>query len=132
MTSGTQEKDWIYLDDVVSGLLALLRHPELEPGTTVELGTGEATSVFRVVNKIYQLVDKGGRPLPGVLPGRPGEDARQVADAAMTKALLNWQAAVNLNDGLQRTLFAAANTAQRKTTDLQSLVSTRHLLHKES
>lgn len=104
MTSGTQEKDWVYLDDVVSGLLALLHRPELEPGTTVELGTGQATSVLDVVKEIYRLVDRGGRPLPGVIPSRPGEEIRQVADAAATERLLGWRAAVPLTVGLERLL----------------------------
>jgi nucleoside-diphosphate-sugar epimerase len=104
MTGGRQEKDWIYLDDVTSGLLALIHRPELPPGLTVELGTGQATTVLEVVSEIYGLAGKGGRPLPGVLPNRPGEDSRQVADAAATESLLGWRAAVLLRDGLQSLL----------------------------
>jgi nucleoside-diphosphate-sugar epimerase len=100
MTSGVQEKDWIYLDDVVRGLLALLRHPALDPGTTVELGTGKATPLLDVVNEIYQLVGEGGRPLPGVIPDRPGEEVRQVGEVEETRALLGWEAAVSLRSGL--------------------------------
>jgi nucleoside-diphosphate-sugar epimerase len=102
MTSGTQEKDWIYLDDVVAGLLALMRRPDLHPGVTLELGTGQATTALDVVNEIFRLAGRGGRPLPGVLPNRPGEDTRQLADADTTRSLLGWQAAVPLEDGLQQ------------------------------
>jgi nucleoside-diphosphate-sugar epimerase len=104
MTSGEQEKDWIYLDDVVGGVLALMGWPELEPGVTAELGTGVATSVLDVVKEIYRLGGKGGQPLPGVLPYRPGEERCQMADAAMTKGLLGWEAVVPLELGLEHTL----------------------------
>ena len=42
MTDGRQAKDWIFIDDVAGGIIALLG-AELPPGTTVELGTGVAT-----------------------------------------------------------------------------------------
>lgn len=104
MTSGDQAKDWIYLDDVVGGLQALVAHPELEPGTTVELGTGRATTVLDVVQTIYQLVGKNGRPLPGVLPSRPGEAPQQIADPSTAHSLLGWEAAVSIEEGLRQLL----------------------------
>jgi nucleoside-diphosphate-sugar epimerase len=101
MTDGRQAKDWVYIDDVADGLLALLG-AELPPGTTVELGTGQATEVRTVVEQLYALVGRGGRPLPGALPSRPGEAERQAADAAMTAALISWRARVGLDEGLAR------------------------------
>lgn len=101
MTSGKQERDWIYVHDVVAGIAAMMRC-ELQPGTTVQLGTGEATSVVQVVREIYALAGCGGRPRPGALPDRPGETPVQVADAASTRALLGWQAKHTLSRGLRQ------------------------------
>lgn len=101
MTDGRQAKDWVYIDDVADGLLALLG-ADLSPGTTVELGTGQATEVRAVVQRLYELVGRGGRPLPGALPTRPGEAERQAADAATTAALIGWRARVGLDEGLAR------------------------------
>lgn len=103
MTPGHQVRDWIYVDDVVEGLLAALCRP-LTPGTTVELGTGVGVSVAAVVEKIYALCGSRGRPLPGALAPRPGESRRQVADAGRTRELLGWQALTGLDEGLQRLL----------------------------
>ncbi len=103
MTSGEQERDWIYLDDVVRGLAAFLP-AELGPGTTVELGTGRPHTLMEAVQLIYELVDRGGRPLPGALPSRPGEAASQVANAAETAGLLEWQAQVDLRAGIEKLL----------------------------
>jgi nucleoside-diphosphate-sugar epimerase len=101
MTAGAQRKDWIYIDDVVDGLLAALR-ADLAPGTTIELGTGQATSVREVVERLYAIIGLGGRGLTGILPTRPGEESLQLADAARTEALIGWRSAVGLDEGLRR------------------------------
>lgn len=101
MTTGEQEKDWIYIDDIVAGFQALLR-AELSPGTTVELGTGRATRVADVVEELYKIVDRGGRPLIGAIPNRPGEDPRQIANADQTAADINWRAALSLSKALEK------------------------------
>lgn len=103
MTPGSQVRDWIYVDDVVEGLLAALCRP-VPAGATVELGTGVGTSVAAVVQRIYALCGSGGRPLPGALPLRPGESSQQIADAQATCASLGWQAKTSLDDGLIRLL----------------------------
>jgi nucleoside-diphosphate-sugar epimerase len=103
MTPGSQVRDWIYVDDVVEGLLATLCRP-LPAGATVELGTGLGTSVAAVVERIYALCGSGGRPLPGALPPRPGESIRQIADAESARELLGWEARTSLDEGLRRLL----------------------------
>lgn len=101
MTAGNQGKDWIHIDDIVAGI-AQLTASELEPGQTVELGTGTAIDVAEVVRKIYELVGRGGQPRPGILPRRPGEVDEQVADADTTAALIRWRAQTTLVEGLER------------------------------
>ncbi len=103
MTSGEQKRDWIHVYDVVEGIEAMMRC-DLRPGTTVELGTGQATSVVEIVRQIYALAGCGGRPRPGALPDRPGEAPVQVADAQGTRALLGWHAKRSLSQGLRLTL----------------------------
>lgn len=105
MTSGTQVRDWIAVGDVAAGLAAMVGQP-LPPGETAELGTGVATSVADVVGLIYELAGNGGRPLPGALPGRPGETPQPIADAARTAQLIGWRAATPLRDGLRMMLGA--------------------------
>jgi UDP-glucose 4-epimerase len=101
MTQGRQEKDWIYVDDVVAGVLALL-DAGLSPGETVELGRGRPHGVLEVVERIYRLAGRGGRPRPGALPDRPGEESRQIADVDRTAALIGWRAEIPLEEGLKR------------------------------
>ncbi len=106
LSSGNQTKDWIYVDDVVDGLLATAA-ATLPPGAGVELGTGQATSVLDVVTAIYDIAGAGGHPLPGALPDRRGETPHQVADAIATEAHIGWRSQIDLASGLERTIAAA-------------------------
>lgn len=100
MSSGTQAKDWVHVADVVAGLQAMLS-ANLDPGTTIKLGTGVLTTVLSVVEMLYELVGRGGGPQPGALPDRPGETPQPAADAAATRALLGWEPQIKLRAGLQ-------------------------------
>lgn len=101
MSSGEQERDWIYVDDVVAGLLAVAQS-DLPPGKSVDLGAGKTHSLLEVAQRIYELVGRGGQPLPGRLPNRSGEALRQQADASKTEATTGWAARTSLNVGLQK------------------------------
>ncbi|MDX1614929.1 MAG: NAD(P)-dependent oxidoreductase [Candidatus Promineifilaceae bacterium] len=101
MTNGTQVRDWIHVKDVARGLVSTLQAP-LNPGTTVELGTGHGTSVAEVVSLIFERSNSRGRPQPGRLPNRPGEDSRQVADISLAQRLTGWQAQIALHEGLDQ------------------------------
>ena len=79
-----------------------MRDADLPPGITVELGTGHLTRIADLVSMVYELTASNGRPLIGALPSRPGEEAIQVADVALTRDLIGWEAAVSLKEGLTR------------------------------
>ena len=101
MTAGSQARDWIYAADVAAGLGAMLG-ADLAPGETIELGTGTATPLLEVAELIYEVVGRGGRPLPGALPNRPGEPEYQSADSNRSEKRLGWQAMTSLRQGLTR------------------------------
>ena len=103
MTRGTQQRDWLYIEDLVKGLWAML-NAELAPAETVELGSGAATSVAQVVQQVYEIVGGVGRPLLGALPTRPGEETSQIANAQQTQQQINWQATTPLKTGLAQTI----------------------------
>jgi nucleoside-diphosphate-sugar epimerase len=111
MTSGKQKKDWIYIDDVVSGLLSLLTI-DLKPGTVVELGTGIATPLMGVIKEIYKLVGGKGKPLPGFIENRTGEESHQVANLSATRDQISWTPQVSLEEGLQ-TYYALLSRQRR-------------------
>jgi UDP-glucose 4-epimerase len=100
MTSGTQSRDWIYIDDVVEGLLAATA-VDLPPGVTFDLGGGRGVTLLEVAKLAYQLAGRGGTPRPGAIPDRAGEEISQLADVERSASLLGWTPQVALADGLQ-------------------------------
>lgn len=112
MTTGTQARDWIFVEDVADGLIAV-QQAALAPGTTLDIGTGLSTSVADVVGSIYDLVGGHGRPLIGAIPSRPGEALVQAADCHRTKELTGWEPAVGLRDGLTAVMHHYQTRAQQ-------------------
>ena len=101
MTIGAQQRDWIYVGNVVAALLQAL-FSQLPPGTSFDIGSGQPRSVLEMVRAIYALVAGTGQPRPGLLPTRPGEVTRQCADIARTKRLTGWAPTISLEAGLQQ------------------------------
>lgn len=75
LSSGRRRADWIYVDDVVEGLLRAATVSGIE-GCSFDLGTGVLVSVREIVERIAQLVGGAARPAFGALPDRPFEQER--------------------------------------------------------
>jgi CDP-paratose synthetase len=98
LTAGTQERDFIHLDDAVAAIIAVLDRPQ--PGCrTMAVGSGTAVAIRTVVEGINRLA--GGRSALhfGAVPMRANEPARCVADTAALRRL-GWSPAVSLESGL--------------------------------
>lgn len=114
--SGRRRVDWIHVDDVVEGLVALGRMPERGPGA-LDLGSGELVSIRAVAE---QIADAMGRPAPlrfGRRNDPPGEREWK-ADVAATGARTNWRPRIGLGEGLRATIEAerAAGADQAKSS----------------
>jgi UDP-glucose 4-epimerase len=102
ITSGRRQIDWVYVDDVVAGLITLSLAPGLE-GETVDLGSGSLITTAELVEMICALMRSAIRPRVGALADRPLEPVR-VARVADTTALTGWAPKVSLEEGLARTI----------------------------
>lgn len=101
ISSGARPVDWIFVDDVARGLMALATAPGVD-GETLDLGSGELVAVREVVERICR---RAGGPPPevGALPDRPLEAVRR-ADPSRAFALARWRPEVALDEGLARTI----------------------------
>lgn len=101
MTPGEQQRDFIYVDDVVAGYL--MAAASGVNGKSYDLGWGESRSIKEVINLLFSTCQTELEPVFGALPYRPGEVWLQKADREAAQKDLNWQPAVPLEAGLQLT-----------------------------
>jgi UDP-glucose 4-epimerase len=102
LTSGTRLIDWVFIDDVVSGLMAVAISSDVE-GLTIDLGSGRLTSIRDIVDEIRSIIGYGVAPAFGAVPDRPFEFPC-VARVAETQRLTGWTATTSLREGLMRTI----------------------------
>jgi UDP-glucose 4-epimerase len=98
--SGTRPVDWVYVDDVVAGLIACAAAPDVV-GQSVDIGTGTLTPVRSVAEQIGKLVGRG-EPVFGAIADRTAEQVR-AADPSTLRTLLG-RDPVSVDEGLQRTV----------------------------
>jgi len=110
LTSGRRVCDFVYVLDVVRGLLQAGIRPGLE-GATIDLGTGTGTTVREMVELLVALSGNRTRPVFGALDDRPWERP-QVADSTPARQLLGWAPMWSLREGLTQTVAWYRNTIE--------------------
>jgi NAD dependent epimerase/dehydratase len=98
-------RDFLYVEDTAAGIAACADAGGVE-GEVINLGTGAEIPIRELAERIIELV---GREVTLELDEdrlRPPESEveRLVADNAKARRLLGWEPAVNLDEGLQRTI----------------------------
>jgi UDP-glucose 4-epimerase len=96
---GTQTRDYVFVGDVVD---ANLRAAGSDVTGPLNVGRGVQTSVLDIVEALAAISDNGFEA--DHAPPRPGEVQHIALDTSRTQAELGWQAQVDLEQGLRRTL----------------------------
>jgi nucleoside-diphosphate-sugar epimerase len=102
LSSGKREVDWIYVEDVVKGLILAAQSPGVE-GCTVDLGTGALRSIQKVVETVVDIIGSDVKPLFGALPDRPMEQIR-CANTRVSRVKIGWKPETSLENGLRKTV----------------------------
>ena len=102
LSSGRRRADWIYVDDVVEGLLRAAIASGIE-GCAFDLGSGSLTSVREIAEQIVEIVGTSVEPVFGVVPDRPFEQERP-ADTTFMSDKLGFLPTVSLKQGLETTV----------------------------
>ena len=102
VSSGDRPVDWVFIDDVVDGILACALAPGVD-GQRIDIGTGVLTTVRGVVETLCDLVPGGPEPAFGTVPNRPGEQVR-AARVDQSRDQVGWIPQVALREGLERTV----------------------------
>ena len=110
---GSQTRSFCYVDDLVDGLMRLMAADTIGP---VNLGTPVEFSMMELARLVLELTGSRSRVVHMPLPQ---DDPRQRRpDISQARALLNWQPATRLQDGLQRTIAYFRGNANRWNTAL--------------
>ena len=98
---GNQTRSFQYVDDLISGLVKMMKSPKSFNGP-VNLGNPKELSILELAKKIIKLA---GSPSRLVYKSLPQDDPRQRRPGiVLAKRKLGWQPKVGLEKGLKKTI----------------------------
>lgn len=103
LTPGNQRRDFIYIDDVVSVYLQIMKSKEKIYGDIFNIGTGEEYSNDEIVKDLFKLTKKKTIIDKGAYPKRSWDTTHWVADISKAKRVLKWKPNVTLDNAIQST-----------------------------
>ena len=116
--SGSRLVDWVYVDDVVEGLIAAACVPHLP--SEVDLGSGVLVSVADMAREIARQL--GREHFLKIGDGARGEEIVRVGDVDKARRLLGFTAKTPLPEGVARTIgfYKGLRGSPRSTSRAQS------------
>lgn len=103
MTSGRQNREFTYVDDVSDALIRAATIPAAR-GEVINIGTGVQMPISELVELIFALSDARGKPLPGAIADRPNDMQAYAADITRAGKVLGWAPQTPLEIGLRHTI----------------------------
>jgi UDP-glucuronate decarboxylase len=98
---GSQTRSFLYVDDLIEGLVRLMAAPDALTGP-INLGSSDEMTVEDLARRIVRLTGSRSeiehRPLP------KDDPVRRQADITRARGELGWQPTVGLDQGLERTI----------------------------
>jgi UDP-glucose 4-epimerase len=99
--NGEQTRDYVYVDDVVSAMVAAATAPNVN-GLVINVGSGKETSIRELVKKVGETT---GREVDSLYNSNTsGGVSRMRADLSLAAQKLNYRPSIKLDDGLRLTL----------------------------
>lgn len=99
--SGTQTRDFVYLDDVVNALVQAGKASDVD-GATINIGSGREISILELVDSVLEITGADTEAIYN--PKASGGVNRMRADITRAELLLGYQPQYTLKEGLARTL----------------------------
>jgi len=98
--NGNQERDFIYVSDLIDGLLTVLeKHSEADP---INISTGKGSSI----NKLVQTITKEYNYEPHIEYhiDMPDMSPIRILNVKKAKDILKWQSSISLETGINKTV----------------------------
>ena len=100
-SDGNQTRDYVYVDDVVSAMVAASTAPNVD-GLVINVGSGVETSLRDLVKDVLDVT--GGQPEVIYNSQTSGGVSRMAADLTIAQDKLSYHPSIKLGDGLRLTL----------------------------
>ena len=101
--SGIQRRAFLYVDDVVDAIFALLEKG-MNNGV-IQIGPGESHSIADIAERIVRL--SGKKIDIRFDPSKPEGDKDRTADSSKARKILGWEQKISLDEGLEKTFVWA-------------------------
>ncbi|HEY7709448.1 MAG TPA: NAD-dependent epimerase/dehydratase family protein [Candidatus Entotheonella sp.] len=98
---GSQTRDYVYVDDVVSGLIAAATAPNIN-GLVINIGSGKETSISELIKCVQDVTGSSSESIYN--PKTSGGVSRLCADLSLASQKLNYRPSIGLAEGLRLTL----------------------------
>lgn len=103
LVSPDTARDYVFVDDVVEGLLAAALSANTTKGEIYNLGSGKQTSLLEMVETVRQVLSINEKPVWGSMTARAWDTSVWVANPTKAAQDLNWRAITPLSEGLLQT-----------------------------
>ena len=103
-SDGRQSRDFLYIDDLVDGIIKILIKEDNLSGEIINLGSGKPTKIKKIIKNIVNLVGSG-KPIFGKVRFRKDEINKLYPNLNKAKKLINWAPKTDLNLGLKKTIL---------------------------
>ena len=102
--SGTNQRDWIHVQDHCLALEVILKAPDDKVhGEIFNIGAGNEKTVLEIADLILKALDKSQKLLEHVTD-RPGHDRRYALNVSKIKDQLGFEPTIEFEDGIQETI----------------------------
>ncbi|HSL30875.1 MAG TPA: NAD-dependent epimerase/dehydratase family protein [Anaerolineales bacterium] len=98
---GNQTRDFVYVDDVVSALVAAATAPNIN-GHVINVGSGQETSIRDLIRAVQNVTGSNAEVIYN--PKTSAGVSRLCADLTLASQKLNYRPSIGLTDGLRLTL----------------------------
>jgi len=99
--NGKQTRDYVYVDDVISAMVAAATAPNLN-GLVINIGSGKETSIRALANLVLRVTGSQTNIISSAQAS--GGVSRLCADLSLAAQKLNYKPSISLEDGLRLSL----------------------------